>query len=67
LIAVPLPFSHLNRITGLILDPVLEENKVCLTLVALPFTLLKSIFKAKEELPKLKYFIRRKHNLQKIL
>jgi len=34
--------------------------------MALPFT-LKTIFKAKEELRKLKYFTMQKYNLQKIL
>jgi hypothetical protein len=41
----------------------LKEQGVCHT-VALPFT-LKCIFKAKEEIWKLKYFTMQKYNLQK--
>jgi hypothetical protein len=42
------------------------KTKGCVTLVALPFTLLKSILKAKEELWKLEYFTMQKYNFQKI-
>jgi hypothetical protein len=36
-------------------------------IVALPFTIKSYLFKAKEELWKLKYFTMQKYNLQKIL
>jgi hypothetical protein len=39
----------------------LLNNKVCVTLVALPFTLLKKYLKAKGELAKPKYFTMQKN------
>jgi hypothetical protein len=44
----------------------LNKQRVCHTVVALPFTILKSIIlRQKEELWKLKYFTMQKYNLQK--
>ncbi len=56
--------NNIHKSSAFTILSIINTNKGCVTLVALPFYIKKEL-KAKEELWKLKYFTMQKYNLQK--